>query len=113
MANDNKQTPPSQSKNPDLETDRRAVGRHWPQSSLAFCGCGFTSEGETFQTDNKCPLGMPWACLRQLQLPFDEGPSEQRGSRNPRHCNTGVTTTQRPTSSSSLNLPQVADGWAL
>lgn len=57
--------------------------------------CGFASPRGLSVPLTVCPRGMPWACLRQLPLPFDSSCTarsacdENQGL--PPTCNTGVT----------------------
>lgn len=48
-----------------------------PSGCVVVCGCGFGGRPERGSVGEKCPLGMPWLCLRQLALPFAE-PADRR-----------------------------------
>jgi hypothetical protein len=50
-----------------------------PGGYVVACGCGFGGKPQRGTLGEKCPLGFPWRCLRQLRLPFPE-PTDRRKS---------------------------------
>ena len=45
--------------------EREGVER---SATYAVCSCSTAAFGVCTTADNKCPLDMPWKCLRQLRL---------------------------------------------
>lgn len=41
------------------------------QTSGGVCSCSAVAPASGVRACGVCPLGMPWACFRQLVLPFD------------------------------------------
>lgn len=53
-------------------------GRHTVQRWVV-CSCGPLEGYDGRAVGTHCPLGMPWHCFRQLELPFNSvGPTEKR-----------------------------------
>jgi hypothetical protein len=73
-----------------------------PDSDGEACSCGVSCpKVPQGQWGKHCPLGMPWECFRQMQLPFAE-PKERRANKQSPLCsNRGVTTHQQSAKNSS------------
>lgn len=69
--NDTRNTPGAQSKTLNSQ----------PSECIIACGCGFGGKPTRGTQGERCPLGMPWLCLRQMALPFGE-PSDRRKTRH-------------------------------
>lgn len=39
---------------------------------MVVCSCGVTGPMPDTDINSRCPLGMPWPCLRQCQLPLED-----------------------------------------
>jgi len=59
-------------------------------ATYAKCSCSTAAYGVCSGPTNKCPLQMPWQCLRQYRLPFDDEVRVPTKESHPRACNTGV-----------------------
>lgn len=71
MADDTPETRPSQD-----ESRKTLQVSHTPAQTGsavrgAVCGCGAAATGVECDTAGLCPLGAPWVCHRQMQLPFE------------------------------------------
>lgn len=61
----------------DLEITQHISEPLQPGEQIEVCGCGMRGKPAKASMGASCPLGMPWSCLRQMLLPFEE-PMERR-----------------------------------
>lgn len=77
MATINDNNPPSQSQITEITSSLVGTLSAGREERGFACWCGATGTAAECTSTQRCPLGMPWSCGRQLPLPFAE-PMERR-----------------------------------